>query len=89
MLREVGRLALSDFAKVAAHSALFKTRVESKWHRGASSPHQTIPRVRERDSLFTSRTFRYACGWKADCVSDPLTMGKSRSCGCIRAQMTV
>ena len=54
MLRERGRLTLSDFAKVAAHSALLKARVESKWHRVASSPHQTIPRVRERDLLFTS-----------------------------------
>jgi len=32
MLRERGRLALSDFAKVAAHSALLKARVESNWH---------------------------------------------------------
>jgi hypothetical protein len=56
MLREGARLALSDFAKVAAHSALLKARVESKWHRVAGSPHQTIPSVRERDSLFKSRT---------------------------------
>ena len=49
MLRERGRLALSDFAKVAAHSALLKARVESNWHRAAGLAHQTIPRVRERD----------------------------------------
>ena len=68
MLREGGRLTLSDFAKVAAHSGLLKARVESKWHRVAGLPRQTIPCVRERDSLFTGRTVRCACGRKAGCV---------------------
>jgi hypothetical protein len=68
MLREGGRLTLSDFAKVAAHSGLLKARVESKWHRVAGLPHQAIPCVRERDSLFTGRTVRCACGRKAGCV---------------------
>jgi hypothetical protein len=46
MLREGWRLALSDFAKVAAHSGLLKARAESKWHRVAALQHQTIPCVR-------------------------------------------
>jgi hypothetical protein len=44
MLREGGRLALSDFAKVAAHSGLLKARVESKWHRvaGLAAPNNSM-----------------------------------------------
>src|SRR5262249_19562674 len=73
MLREGGRLALSDFAKVAAHSSLLKARAESKWHRVAGLRHQTIPCVRERGSLFTGRTVRWTCGRKVDGVSGTRT----------------
>jgi len=57
MLREGGRLTLSDFAKVAAHSGPLKARVESKWHRVAGLPHQTITCVHERDSLSRAERF--------------------------------
>jgi len=57
MLREGWRLALSDFAKVAAHSGLLKARAESKWHRVAALQHQTIPCVRWE--IRFSRTKRF------------------------------
>jgi hypothetical protein len=51
MLREGGRLTLSDFAKVAAHSGLLKARVESKWHRGGLAAPNNSMRRRERFAL--------------------------------------